>query len=146
MKKLLLIFVALFLVMNLFGQVRNFEEIPKDILKHFDKMGINDSLVLNKYESAYFNVRFKDSLNGFDFTNKKIVFFRTGIKKSNKKDYFDMQKKHSANENYPCDNGTLYIFDPASKKKSGGYDAAIVYWNKVFVPIEKIVERLKEQP
>ena len=145
MKKLLLIFVALFLVMNLFGQVRNFEEIPKDILKHFDKMGINDSLVLNKYESAYFNVRFKDSLNGFDFTNKKIVFFRAGVNKKDKNEYFkDERERYFSNST--TINAHLCVFNQEQREASGGFDGAIVYWSKRFIPIEKIVERLKEQP
>jgi hypothetical protein len=55
-----------------------------------------------------------------------------------------MHKKHSTNEKYLCDNGTLYIFNAAQKAESGGYDAAIVYWSKFVVPIEKIVNRLKK--
>ncbi len=37
---------------------------------------------------------------------------------------------------------SLYIFNKEQKKKSGGYDAAIVYWNKFVIPTEKVVERL----
>jgi hypothetical protein len=65
---------------------------------------------------------------------------------SGKTRYFDMQEKHAINANSPCDNGTLSIFNTAQKAESGGYDAAIVYWSKFLLPIEKVVERLKEKP
>ena len=124
---------------SLFGQVRNFNDIPKEILEQLDKMGVDNSPLLNCYESAYLNVIFKDSLNGFNFSNKKVGFMSGG----DKIHYFDMQKKHIINKNSPCDNGTLYIFDVAQKAESGGYDAAIVYWSKFLIPTEKIVKRLK---
>jgi hypothetical protein len=37
----------------------------------------------------------------------------------------------------------LYIFDAAQKAESGGYDAAITYWNKFVIPTEEVVKRLK---
>ena len=145
MKKLLLIFVVLFLVMNLFGQVRNFEDIPKDILKHLDKMGIDDSLVLNKYESAYFNAFFRDSLKEFDFMNKKIGFIQALVGKISKQEYFKDERERYCSNITPI-SATLYVFDEKQKEESGGYDAAIMCWSKIFIPIEKIVKRLKKQP
>ena len=132
----------LFSGINLFGQVRNFNDIPKDILEHLDKMGVDSSPMLNNYESAFLNVIFKDSLKGFDFTNKKVGFIKIYGEKG-KIQYFDMQKKHFVDEKYPCNNGTLYIFDETQKKESGGYDAAIVYWSKFLIPVEKVVKKLK---
>ena len=41
-------------------------------------MGIDNSPLLNSYESEYLNVVFKDSLNGFDFHGKKIGFINSG--------------------------------------------------------------------
>jgi hypothetical protein len=64
---------------------------------------------------------------------------------SNHEHYFDMQAKQSINGNYPCDNGTLYIFDATQKAESGGFDAAITYWNKFVIPIEEVVKRLKKR-
>ena len=55
-----------------------------------------------------------------------------------------MQEKHSTDASYPCDNGTLYIFNATQKAESGGYDAAIVYWSKFSLPIEDVVKRLKK--
>ncbi|WP_353331212.1 hypothetical protein [Bacteroides sedimenti] len=143
----LVITIMLLLTVNSFGQVRNFNRVPNDILKELSKMGLDNSPLLNEYESAYFNVMFKDSLNGFDFTNKKTGFLTgsTGRIKNSKENYFYMQKEHSVNENSPCDNGALYIFNAAQKAESGGYDAAIVYWCKFLLPVDKVVKRLKNK-
>ncbi|MDR2913473.1 MAG: hypothetical protein LBV74_01325 [Tannerella sp.] len=104
-------------------------------------------MLLNETEGAYLNKIFETTRKDFDFTNKKIRFFTgsSGGIRSSKEHYFDMQEKHATNADSPCDNGTLYIFDAAQKAESGGYDAAIVYWSKFLLPIEKVVERLKEQ-
>jgi hypothetical protein len=140
--KYLAIIVMLCSGMNLFGQVRNFNDIPKDILEQLDKMGVDSSPLLNNHESAFLNVIFKDSLKGFDFTNKKVGFIKISGEKG-KIHYFNMQKKYFVDEKHPCDNGTLYIFDAAQKEESGGYDAAIVYWSKRLIPIQEVVKRLK---
>lgn len=106
-----------------------------------------ENLLLNETEGTYLNKIFGTTRKDFDFVNKKIGFLTgsSGTTKSSKKHYFDMQEKHSTNVNYPCDNGTLYIFNAEQKAESGGYDAAIVYWSKFLVPIEKVVKRLKNQ-
>jgi hypothetical protein len=139
--KYLTIIVMLFFGINLFGQVRNFNDIPKDILVHLDSMGIDDSPFLNCYESSYLNVVFKDSLKKFDFTGKKVGFLDRGAK-SNKKEFFGLERDRFNRNNSP-NRGTLYIFDETQKKESGGYDAAIVYWSKFLLPIEEVVKRLK---
>ncbi|MCZ2339675.1 MAG: hypothetical protein LC127_16115 [Chitinophagales bacterium] len=140
--KYLVIIMMLFSCINLFGQDRNFNDIPKDILEQLDKMGVDSLPLLNSHESAFLNVIFKDNLKGFDFTNKKVGFIKISGEKG-KVHYFDMQKKHFVDEKHPCDNGTLYIFDATQKKESGGYDAAIVYWSKRLIPIQAVVKRLK---
>ena len=145
--KYLAIIMMLFSNVNLIGQFRNFNEIPKDVFEQLHKMGIDGEPLLNSYESAFLNIIFKNKLGGFDFSNKKIGFLTgsSGTTKSSKEYYFDMQKKHSSNENYPCDNGTLYIFNAVQKAESGGYDGAIVYWNKFLLPVDKVVKKLKKQ-
>jgi hypothetical protein len=37
------------------------------------------------------------------------------------------------------------ILNNNQKKESGGYDAAIVYWSKIAIPVEKVIERLKQK-
>jgi hypothetical protein len=141
--KYLAITIMLFSSISLFAQVRNFNEVPKDILKPLDKMGDDNSQLLNKFEGAYLNIIFKDSLNGYDFTGKKVGFIYSGAK-SNKKEYFDLERNRFNRNNTP-NGGVLYIFNTDQKAKSGGYDAAIVYWGKILMPVEKVVKRLKEK-
>lgn len=134
---------------NLFACILNFNDIPNENISQLDKMGVEDSPFLNECESAYLGIIYKDStkivrkgsLNGFNFLGKKIGFIYGGAR-SNKKEYFDMEKgrfKHGETPN----SGTLYIFDDAQKEESGGYDAVIVYWSKVNYSKEQVVKKIK---
>ncbi len=67
---------------NMFGQILNFKDIPTDVLSKLDKMGVNDSMLLNLQESLYFNCIFEKSRNDFDFTGKKLVLFQAVVVKS----------------------------------------------------------------
>ena len=107
----------LFFSVGLFGQIQNSNDIPKEFLEQLEKMGVDNSPLLNGYESEYLNVL-----------------------------YFDMQKKHILDKNNICNNGHLYVFNTSQKEESGGYDGAIVYWSKRIVPIEKIIRWLKSKP
>ena len=147
--KYLVITAMLLIRMNLVGQgihyqVREFNEVPKEILNNLDKMGIDSSAILNKYESAFLNVIFKSKLDGFDFTNKKIGFL-LGVSKRNKKEYFEETRVRYSN-NHSIISSALYIFNEKQKLESGGYDAAIVYWSKFVIPIDKIVQKLANKP
>ncbi len=141
MKYIVLIIMSL-TFMSLSGQVRNFNEIPEDILVNLDKMGIDNTPLLDSCESTYFNVIFKDHLDGFDFTNKKIGFL-SSVSEWDKKEYFEEERKRFF-ENSTTINSTLYIFDTYQKKESGGYDAAIVSWSKFLLPVNKVIKKLKK--
>lgn len=141
--KYLVITVMLLPSIIFLGQIRNLEDIPEYILEQLDKLGVDNSPLLNSYESAYLNMVFKDSLNGFDFTEKRVKFIKINGE-CEKFSYFDMQKKYIINKNSPCDNGILYIFDESQKEESGGYDAAIVYWSKKILSIKEVIKRLKK--
>jgi hypothetical protein len=126
--------------MSIFGQrhelqVRNFLEIPKDLLENLDKMGIDNSSILNEYEGRYLNFIFKIDPQDFNLVGKKVSFTRSKI------DYFSWTRDNSTT----VGGSSLYIFDTTQKAESGGYDAAIIYWNKFVIPIEKVIKRLKEQ-
>ncbi|MCF8227773.1 MAG: hypothetical protein K9G58_00325 [Bacteroidales bacterium] len=136
------IIIMLLTYMSLYGQ--NHSKIPKELLFKLDRMGLDGAQLLNKYESAFLNIVFKDSLNGFSFTNKKVGFIKISGE-NGKMHYFEMQKGFFTDEKQPCDNGTLYIFNTNQKKESGGYDAAIVYWSKFLLPVDKVVKKLKKQ-
>ena len=130
-----------FLNINLFGQIRDFSEIPIEILEHLDKMGIDSFPLLNKYESEYFNFLYKDFREDFNFTEKKIGFLHD-LSPSDKKEYFD-QEKERFKQGVTTNNGKLYVFDEKQKEISGGYDAAIVYWCKMIISKDELTKRLK---
>lgn len=109
-------------------------------LRKTDNLGVDYSPLLNEYESDYFNEVFKDSLNEFNFSGKKIGFIYGGAK-SDKKEYFDLEKKRFKNGETP-NSGTLYVFDEVQKEESGGYDAVIAYWCKLYYSKEQIIKKL----
>lgn len=141
MKNSIIIFFMLIGV-NISAQIRSFDEIPTNILNQIDKMGVNDSLVLNNYESDYFNVVFKDSLSNFNFSKKKIGFIGGGI--SSKCHYFKEER-----ERYYSGKTTisshLYIFEGEQKVEVGGYDAVIVCWSKFVYPKEEIIKKINKR-
>jgi hypothetical protein len=146
MKHLSLILIIFSLNIYLFGQVKNFKEIPKEILEQLDKMGRDDYLSLNHFEGAYFNIIFEKSRKDFDFVEKKIGFITGSSGKiiSDKRKYFDLER-YRFNHNYSPNGGILYIFNANQKGRSSGYDAVIIYWCKVKIELEDIIERLKKE-
>ena len=119
-------------------QVHNWGEIPKELLGNLDKMGVDASSVLNEYEGEYLNFIFEIDPKNFDLIGKRVGFLGSKI------DYFKNTRSPDRNST-TVGGSSLYIFDTAQKRESGGYDAAIVYWSKFVIPIEKVVKRLKEQ-
>ena len=130
--------------MKFYGQTPNFEDIPKNILEQLEKMGVDDSSLLNHYESVYLNFIFEKTRNDFDFTNKRIGFITgsSGKNKSDKISYFKLEKDRYYRNYFP-NGGTLYIFDEVQRRETNGYDAAIVYWCKYMVSIYDVIEKLK---
>lgn len=121
-------------------QVRNFEEIPLELLNNFKKMGIDNSSILNEYEVQYLNTIFRTDTNNFQFFEKKIGFL------GSKRDFFNDEKEWFYRGEKSGVGGTaLYIFNSSQKEESGGYDGAIVYWSKFAIPIDKVVQQLKGQ-
>ncbi len=140
--KQIVIILMLFSCMSLSGQVRYFKDIPAELLNQLDKMGVDDTSVIDSLEGAYFNESYKDSLKGFDFIGKKVGFL-TGGSKSYKSEFFNSEK-----EQYRISStasvSVLYVFNEAQKQESGGYDAAIVYWRKSYLPKDKVIKLLKK--
>ena len=103
---------------------------------------------LNKEEADELNNIFAAYRNDFDLTNKRVIFFTgsSGKLRSSKEHYFRMQKKYDNTSYYNRDNGYLYIFDEDQKEAIGGYDAAIVFWTKVQLPTEEVMDRIKIEP
>ncbi|GAB6013449.1 hypothetical protein MK137Hg34_000301100 [Viscerimonas tarda] len=120
-------------------QVHNFAEIPTELLSHIEKMGIDSSSILNEYEGRYLNFIFKIDNQDFDFIGKKVGFNWSKI------DFFKDERERFFRNSTPVGGTILYIFNAIQKAESGGYDAAIVYWSKMFVPTKDVVKRLKNQ-
>ena len=82
----------------------------------------------------------------FDFSKKKIGFISvsSGCVKRKKRDYFKQEKDRYIH-NYKPTGGMLYVFDEEQKEKAGGYDAAIVYWCKFVLPVDKVIRKLREK-
>lgn len=120
-------------------QVNNFSEIPKDLLENIDKMGVDNSSILNGYEGRYLNFIFKIDSQDFDFVGKKIGFSKSKI------DYFRDTRERFYHNSTTVGGSSLYIFDDTQKKENGGYDAAIVYWSKKFLSTEEVIKRLKSR-
>lgn len=116
-------------------QVRSFSEIPEDLLENLDKMGVDNSIILNEYEGNYLNFIFNIDPQDFNFIGKKVGFTR------NKIDYFSWTRANSTT----VGGSSLYIFDTAQKMESGGYDAFITMWSKFAIPIEEVVKKLKRK-
>ena len=144
MKYLLIISIFSLMSVNLKGQVYSFQNIPNDVLKHLNEMGVDNSSFLNSYESDYLNVIFQNSREAFDFSRKKIGFITgsNGGTQSNKNAYFEKEKERYAHGQSP-NKGVLYVFNETQKKESGGYDAVIVYWCKILLRVEDLPQKLK---
>lgn len=119
-------------------QVREFSVIPIDLLDNLNKMGIDNSSILNDYEGKYLNFIFKIDTDDFNLVGKKVGFL------GSKKDYFKQTQERFSRNSTTVGASGLYIFNATQKEDSGGYDAAIVYWSKFSLPIEDVVKRLKK--
>ena len=130
-------FVQCASIINKNGQITHRENRQNiaDTLKHFDKMGKDNSYLLNDYEAEYFNMKFQRE--DFDFTDKKVFFFGPGgLVFSDKQRYFNELTRHTFVQS------SLHIFNDSEREKSGGFDAVIVYWNKRNYSSEDLLKRL----
>lgn len=124
-------------------KVRQFSELPKDLLDSIGNMGIDNSLILNEYEGRFLNYIFDiDTLN-INLIGKKVGFYNPNLK-GGKGKYFQ-ETRERLNQCYSVIGGSvLYIFNDIQKEESGGYEAAVVYWSKFLIPIDKVAEILKD--
>lgn len=103
--------------------------------------------LLSSTEASFLNDIFKEEREGFDFFEKKIAFIYINGEWG-KEAYFKMHTLHAEYANtpypYPCNKGTLYIFNATQKDECGGYDAAIIYWSKRGYSNEDVVLLIKK--
>ena len=100
-------------------------------------------VVTFKEEVDILNNLFEEERGAFDFNNMEVGFIEIGGR-FGKAPYFDMIKNHDKNPNVAYDKGMLYVFTKEQKQISGGYDAAIVYWSKFQLPVNKVLKILHE--
>ena len=120
-------------------KVHYFKDIPAELLSKLGEMGKDTSSALNDYESKYLDFIFKLDTDSFSLAGKKVGFL------GSKKAFFKDERERFLRGEDGVGGCGLYIFNATQKEESGGYDAAIMYWSKFILPIEKVIERLKKK-
>lgn len=154
MKKYIIFCIFSIFSFNMLAQVyhmeNKYENIPKNILSDIDKTGMDDSLFLTELEGKYCNAIAGISEKDFNFSKSKVAFFKGNIGsiRIDKKIYFRESRESFTKE--IADStllyfGTLYIFNAAQKRESGGYDATIVSGSKKLLSTKKVIKQLKEK-
>jgi len=108
-----------------------------------DSCGIDNNPKLNIYESKYLNEYLKNQRDTFDLTGKQIIFVTGsgGGVIGEKKEYFaDIKEWNNKNSRIAT---ALVILTTEEKIESGGYDAILTYWVKIFPNKKKIIEKIK---
>ena len=144
MKNFILVALTLLTFVS-FGQTSvDIKNIDKETFKNIDSLGRDNNPKLTIFESDYFNQIFSRKRNDFNFANKTIAFVTgsNGKTRSNKQQYFDLERERIAKE-YSLNGGALIIFNANEKEQSGGYDAVILYWSKVLPTKKSLFKTLK---
>ena len=113
-------FILIVTCSNVFGQVNN-------------SLGIDDNPILTEIESKFFNELSIVKSDTFDFSFKKIAFItgNSGKLILSKSQYFkDCVKPWLDKGLIP--QTSVIILTKEEKEKSGGYDAIILSWVKLF--------------
>lgn len=132
--KILTLIISLLLSTNLFGQSP-------------DSLDIDNNNYLNRQEIDFLNASLKSSRDTFDFTNKKIAFVTgsSGGKIISKQDYFLTCVKPWTDEGLTPQVFFVRLTND-ERQKSGGYDALVLSWVKIFTDKQKknIIKQLRE--
>lgn len=120
-------------------QITSYNDIPVELLKEMDKMGVDSSSVLNEYEARYFNFIFSLDTSDYSLFNKNVGFLGSKI------DFFNDERNRFRHEESGVGGCALHVFNAMQKEETGGYDAAIVYWSKFVLPEKDVIKRLKKQ-
>ncbi|QEK50829.1 hypothetical protein FYC62_03440 [Pedobacter aquae] len=93
--------------------------------------------MLNTEEAELLNFLLKDSRGTFDFQGKKIAFIMgsSGSRILSKADYFIQINPWLERGNNP--QIFMVLLTPEQKDRSGGYDAFVLSWVKVFTDRKK---------
>lgn len=132
------------MIAQVYVVTKSFENIPKEILSDFGKMGVDECLSLTDLEGWYFNALFQVDAD-INLSGEKVCFLtgEIGTNKSDKKTYFMIERRRVHSNSSPC-YSVLYVLNAAQKERSGGYDAAIVYGSKKFLSVKEVIKRLRK--
>ena len=108
----------------------SFDDMPKEVIDNFDKMGKDNNLLLNEYEADYLNHTFKSCRGDFDFKGKKVRFEAPGPL-NNKMSFFKGEWNRYLENAKPTACGAD-IFITLEIGKDNNYDAVISlnFWHE----------------
>ncbi|UZD39683.1 hypothetical protein OL230_05845 [Capnocytophaga ochracea] len=142
MKYIIIIAISLIEIDTFAQQIRNFNDIPQDILVNLNKMGRDTEIALNNYEAEFLNKIFENSRENFDFTNKKVVFIYAHIGIKSKKHFFSEQRKRFLDKS-TISSCSLFILDK-KQSETNKYDAIITCWFKFYPNLEKLIKKVRK--
>ena len=149
MKRLILVLFVL-LLMNGYLMSQNVvsSKTHGDLIRCLPQMGQDSLLVLNECESNYLNILFQNRKGDFDFSGKKVAFFRgnTGTIPCSKDNYFAVVKKGF---NMDSTLGLRFCgwvcFFEEEEAKQVGYDAVVFYGCKKNLSKKEVIKRLNKR-
>lgn len=109
-----------------------------------DSCGLDNHSKISAYEASFLNDYYRER-NTFDFSDKTIAFITGGGGSiiSSKSEYFNHVKQWKENHNTTIETKLVVLTDE-EKRTSGGYDAIVLFWVKIFTKNQraKMVVRL----
>jgi len=146
--KYLISALCLSLIFNIFlmGQEEPTEKSQKEILDCLVKTGNDTIRTVNICENKFLNFYFQKNKGTFDFSGKKIAFFKgnIGTIKSTKKDFFEKIKQFVHQKGFlPLSSEQLIIFNKDEVKETG-YDVVIISGSKKYLTRKSVIKRLKK--
>lgn len=127
---------------SLFAQEKS-DAIPADIQENLSKIGIDDSPLLNQYESRFLNyyfqkVKYISTSGNVDFSNLRVAFFygNVGTIEYSKKEFFEDIDDFPLN-----DYGFQIILFSKENAAKLNYDVAIIGGSKR-LNTEKVMDRI----
>lgn len=149
MKRLILVlFVLLSMNGYLKGQIESKSKTREDLILCLPQMGMDSLPILNDCESKYMNYCFQSIRGTFDFSGKKVAFFRgnTGTIPCSKDNYFAVVKKGF---NMDSTLGLRFCgwvcFFEEEEAKQVGYDAVVFYGCKKNLSKKEVIKRLNKR-
>lgn len=133
--KVFLILSAVFFTTGLFAQ-------------RYDSLGIDNNPLMNKNEAMLLNTLLEETRGTFDFAGKKVAFVTgsSGRTITSKFNYFnDLVLPWIKADSKP--QIFMVILTADEKIRSGGYDALVFSWVKIFTPKtrKRVVRQLGEK-